>query len=112
MELSKQEMELFLILPDLQSKNFFYKKFLTFTMESKTGDEKRKWNYPNSKWNYFFYFLTSNKKLHCLKDITPIFQEYLKSVSGMFQGIFKEFEGVKRAFQGCLWVFIGCFKGV
>ena len=36
-ELSKQEMELFLLLPDLQSKNFFYKKFLTFRNESKTG---------------------------------------------------------------------------
>ena len=35
-ELSKQEMELFLLLPDLQSKNFFYKKFLTFQNESKT----------------------------------------------------------------------------
>ena len=29
-ELFKQEMELFLLLPDLQSKNFFLKKFLTF----------------------------------------------------------------------------------
>ena len=27
----------FLLLPDLQSKNFFYKKFLTFINESKTG---------------------------------------------------------------------------
>ena len=36
-ELSKQEMDLFLLLPDLQSKNFFYKKFLTFKNESKTG---------------------------------------------------------------------------
>ena len=41
-ELSKQEMELFLLLPDLQSKNFFYKKFLTFQNESKTGFENRK----------------------------------------------------------------------
>ena len=36
MELPKQEMELFFILPDLQSKNFFYKMFQTFTNESKT----------------------------------------------------------------------------
>ena len=62
MELSKQDIELFLLFPDLWSKNFFYKKFLTFTMESKTGVEKRKWNYPNRKWNYFFYLITSNQK--------------------------------------------------
>jgi len=41
-ELSKQEMELISLLPDLQSKNFFYKKFLTFQNESKTGFENRK----------------------------------------------------------------------
>ena len=42
MELSKQEMELFLLLSDLQSKNLFYKKFLAFKNESKTGFENRK----------------------------------------------------------------------
>ena len=41
-DLSKQEMELFLLLPDLQSKNFFYITFLTFQNESKTGFENRK----------------------------------------------------------------------
>ena len=55
-------MKLFLLLPDLQSKNFFYKIFLTSTKESKTGLENRKWNYPNRKWNYFSYFLSSKKK--------------------------------------------------
>ena len=35
-------MELFLLLPDLQSKNFFNKKFLPFKNESKTGFENRK----------------------------------------------------------------------
>ena len=39
MELSKQEMELIFLLPDLKSKNTFYKMFLTFTNESKTGFE-------------------------------------------------------------------------
>ena len=61
MELSKQEMELFLLFPDLQSKNFFYKMFLILTNESRTGFENRKWKYPNRKWNYFFYFLTSDQ---------------------------------------------------
>ena len=36
-ELSKQEMESFLLFPDLQSKNFFYKKFLAFKNKSKTN---------------------------------------------------------------------------
>ena len=53
MELYKQEMELILLFHDLQSKNLFYKMFLTFTNESKTGFENR-------KWNYFSYFLTSD----------------------------------------------------
>ena len=38
-------MELFLLLLDLQSKNYFYKNFLTFKNESKTGFENRKLNY-------------------------------------------------------------------
>ena len=62
MELSKQEMELFLLFPDLQLKNFFYKKFITFQNESKTGFENRKWNHSNRKWNYFSYFLISDPK--------------------------------------------------
>ena len=62
MELSKQEMELFLLLSDLRSKNFFYKMFLNFINEFKAGFENRKWNYPNRKWFYFSYFLTSDQK--------------------------------------------------
>ena len=33
-ELSKQEMELFLLLPDLQSKNIFYKRFVITSEDS------------------------------------------------------------------------------
>ena len=33
MELSKQDMELYLLLPDIQSKYFFYIMFLTLTNE-------------------------------------------------------------------------------
>ena len=39
MELSKQEMELFLPLPGLRSKTFSYKMFLYFTEEFKIGME-------------------------------------------------------------------------
>ena len=42
MELSKQEMELFLLFPDLWLKNFFYKMFLNFINEFKAGFETRK----------------------------------------------------------------------
>ena len=63
MELFKQEMELFILLPDLQSKNFFYKLFLNFINKSKAAFENRKWNYPNRKWNYFSYFPTSDQKV-------------------------------------------------
>ena len=61
-ELSKQEMELCLLLLSLQAKNFFYKMFLTFTIKLKTVFKNRKWNYPNRIWNYFSSFLTSNQK--------------------------------------------------
>ena len=44
MELSKQEMELFLA----TIKNIFYKMFLIFTNESKTGLVNMKWNYFSS----------------------------------------------------------------
>ena len=39
MELSKQEIELFFVLPDLQSKNTFNKMSLALTYKSKTGFE-------------------------------------------------------------------------
>ena len=45
MEQSKQEMELFLLLPDLRSKNFFYKMVQTFTNKFKTDLENWKGNY-------------------------------------------------------------------
>ena len=61
MELSKQEMELFLLLPEFQSKNFFYKMFLAFDNESQIGFENR-------KENYFFYFLSSNQKTSLTKS--------------------------------------------
>ena len=46
-------------LPDLQSKNFFYKTFTIFTRNFKN----RKWNYPNIKWNDLSNNLNSDKKM-------------------------------------------------
>ena len=39
-ELSKQKMDLLLLLPDLQSKNFFYKTFSIFTRDFKKQEKK------------------------------------------------------------------------
>ena len=38
MELSNQEMELFLLFPDLGSKKFLFKRYPIFTQDSKTGN--------------------------------------------------------------------------
>ena len=55
MELFQQEMELFLLFPDFWSQNLFYKMFITFNNDTKTGFENR-------KWNYFSYFLNFDRK--------------------------------------------------
>ena len=75
-------MELFLLLPDLQSKNLFYKRFVITSEDSKNGFENRKWNYLNRKWNYlnrkwkyFSYSLTSDQKL------------LLQKVSNFYNGV-------------------------
>ena len=63
MELSKQEMELFLLFPDLRLKNFFYRMFPTFNNEfknffwSKIFQPPKFFN-PNFFWSKFF--LTPN----------------------------------------------------
>ena len=63
MELSKQDMELYLLLPDIQSKYFFYIMFLTLTNELQIVFLKnRKLNYSDRKWKYFSYSLSSNRK--------------------------------------------------
>ena len=63
MELSKQEMELFLPIPGLWSKNFLYKMFLICSKGLKIDFQNRKWNYPNRKWNYFSHFQASDEKV-------------------------------------------------
>ena len=62
MEISKQEMELFIPFPGLRSKNFFYKMFLIFTQEFKRDIQNRKQNYSNMKWNHLSHFQASDKK--------------------------------------------------
>ena len=55
-------MELYLLLPGLWSKNFFYEMFLICSKGIKFDFQNRKWNDPNRKWNYFSHFQTSDKK--------------------------------------------------
>ena len=62
MKLSKQEMVLFLPLPDLWSKNFFYNIFSILPKKLEIGFQNRKWNYPKRKWNYFSRFQVSDHK--------------------------------------------------
>ena len=58
----KQDMELFLPLLDLWSKNFFYKMFLICSKGFKIDFQNRKWNCPHRKWNYFSHFQASDQK--------------------------------------------------
>ena len=62
MELSKQEIELLLLLPGLWSKNFSYKMFLIRSKGFKINFQNRKWNYSKRKWNYFSHFQASDQK--------------------------------------------------
>ena len=62
MELSKQEMELFLPLPVIGLKNFFNKRFLIRPNNCKMVFRNRKWNYLNRKWNYFSPFQSLDQK--------------------------------------------------
>ena len=94
MELSKQEMELFLLFPDLRLKNFFYKMFLNFTNEFKTGFENRKLNYPNRKWNYFSYFLTFDQKTS--------FTKYFKILSMSLKLVLKTGNGIIQTGNGII----------
>jgi hypothetical protein len=70
MELSKQEMELFLPFPVIGSKNFFNKIISIWSNDSKMGFRNRKYNYLNRKWNYFSPFQSSDRKT-CLTKVFP-----------------------------------------
>ena len=75
MELPKQEMELFLLFSQLWLKNFFYKMFLNFANEFKTGFENRKWNYPNKKMELFLLLPDLQSKNFFNKKFLPFKKE-------------------------------------
>ena len=62
-------MDLIKLLPDFQSKNFFSKVFSSPFKDSDYVFGTRKYNHSNRKWNYFSYFLASNKKTSLTKII-------------------------------------------
>ena len=74
MELSKQEMELFLLFHDFELKNCFNKILTIFTKESKSSFTNRKCNDPNRKWNYFSYIQTLDQKTFLTKNL-PFLQK-------------------------------------
>jgi hypothetical protein len=67
MELSKQEMELFLPFPVIGSKNFLNKSIPIWSNDSNMVFRNRKWNYLNRKWNYFSPFQSSDQKTSLTK---------------------------------------------
>ena len=77
MELSKQEMELFLPLQGPWSKIFFYNM-----------EWNRKWNYPNRIWNYFSHFQASDQKTSFTKWfslVTRVSKLIFQTGNGIFQ---------------------------
>jgi hypothetical protein len=80
MELSKQEMELFLPLPVIGLKIFFNKRFLIRPNNCKMVFRNGKWNYLNRKWNYFSPFQSSDQK-SSLTKVYPIGLRILKWIS-------------------------------
>ena len=84
MVLSKQEIESFLPLPGLWSKNFFFKMCLTFIKVFKINFQNRKWNYLTS----FITFKASDKKTSITK--------WVSFISGRSKLIFKTW---KRIFK-------------
>ena len=94
MELSKQEMELYLPLPGLWSKNFFYKMFLIWSKEFKINFQNRKWNYTNRKWNFFSQFQAS--------DQNTSFTKYLSFDLMSSKLIFKTGNGIIQTGNGII----------
>ena len=94
MELFKQDMDLFLLLPGLWSKNFFYKMFLICSKDFKINFQNRKWNYPNRIWNYFSHIQAFNQKTS--------FTKCFSLVPGVSKLIFKTGKGIIQTGNGII----------
>ena len=116
MELSKQEMEIFIPFPGLESKNFLYKNFFIYTKEFKIHEglrskkifdkkffiltkefkidfQNRKWNYPNRKWNHLSHLQASDQRISLTKSFSyiPKSSKSENSFYKMFHIFIKEF---------------------
>ena len=99
MDLSKQEMELFILLSGLLSKNFYYNIFFIITNEIKIDFQNRKGNYTNRKWNYLSYFQASYQKKF-FYNIFFIFTRELKI----------DFQNRKWNYPNRKWNFLSYFQ--
>jgi hypothetical protein len=71
MELSKQEMELLIPFPVIESKKHLWQKYPHLVKQFQNGFRNRKWNYLKRKWNYFNPFQSSNQKTSLTK-LSPL----------------------------------------
>ena len=68
MELSIQEVELFVPFSVIVSKILFKKRFLIWSNYSKMVFRNRKWNYRKRKWNHFSFLQSLDQKTSVTKD--------------------------------------------
>ena len=75
MDFSKQEMELFLPLLGLWSKNFFYKMFLIWSNGLQINFQNKKWNSPNRKRNHLSNIQAFDQKTSFTKGVPNWFSK-------------------------------------
>ena len=109
MELSKQEMNLFLPPPGLWWKNFFNKMLLIWSKGFKIDFQNRKWNYPNRKWNYFSHLQASGQKTSFTKCFSFVPRD-LKLISTAKQAFIIWYKGLKINFQNRKWNYFSYFQ--
>jgi hypothetical protein len=93
MELSKQEMELFLPFSVVRSKNFFNKSSPIWSNDFKMVFRNRKWKYLYRKWNYFSPFQSSDQKTSLTK-VFPFGPTISKRFSETGNGIIQTGNGI------------------
>ena len=109
MGLFKREMELFLLVPGLWSKNYFYKTFSHFYQRV-----------PNRKWSYLSHFRPSHQKLllqdvsHFSKSVSNWFSKQETELSEQEMELFIPFPALwsKSSFTRCFPFFQRSFKSL
>jgi hypothetical protein len=88
-----KEMELFLPLPVIISRKFFYNRFLILSNNFKMVFSNRKWNYLNRKWIYFSPFQLSDQETSLTK-VSPYGPMIPKWFSETGNGIIQTGNGI------------------